>query len=266
MPYFPVDDRFHSHPKSAAASLAALGLWAVAGSWANDHLTDGDVPEHMIPLLSRGATELADELVNVGLWRRTKAGYRFHEWHADGDGSHRNIARSEVIAMRTKKSSGGQIGNHRRWHDGRGVIDPDCLFCQGKHAQSTDRTSDRTSDGGSESGANPPTPPHPTRKKTVLSKQPTDDDPDWTAFWDAYPKKASKGRARKAWPQAIAKAEPATIIAAAVRYAEQRRGEDQKYTMHPATWLNAESWGDQVDVSANGVPAGTATLVSFWDA
>jgi hypothetical protein len=150
VPFFPVDDRFHSHPKTAAVSLAAIGLWALAGSWANEHLTDGDVPAHMIPSLSRGATELADELVAVGLWRRTKAGYRFHQWHADGDGSHRNISKSEVSAMREKKSSGGALGNHRRWHAARGVTDPGCAFC----SSDTDRTRRRN-------GSRPIAPPIP---------------------------------------------------------------------------------------------------------
>jgi hypothetical protein len=78
--WFKVDDSFHSHPKIAATSLAALGLWAVAGTWSGDHLTDGFVPDHMIPLLSRGANELVTELVERGLWSRTKGGYRYHDW------------------------------------------------------------------------------------------------------------------------------------------------------------------------------------------
>ena len=80
MTWFKVDDSFHSHPKIAATSLAALGLWAVAGTWSGDHLTDGFVPDHMVPLLSRGASELVTELVERGLWTRTKGGYRYHDW------------------------------------------------------------------------------------------------------------------------------------------------------------------------------------------
>lgn len=159
MPWFPVDDRFHSHPKAAAASLAALGLWTLAGSWANDHLTDGNVPEHMIPLLSRGATGLADELVTVGLWRRTKAGYRFHQWHE------RNATRSEVTAAREKKSSGGALGNHRRWHAKIGKVDPNCAYCgpapSANGVPIGHRYTDRKSESVSDAPANPPIPSHP---------------------------------------------------------------------------------------------------------
>jgi hypothetical protein len=158
VPWFLVDDRFHSHPKAAAASLAALGLWTVAGSWARDHLQDGEIPEHMITSLSRGATGLADELVSCGLWRRTKAGYRYHQWTADGDGSPRNTTRSEAIAQRQRKSSGGALGNHRRWHAARGVNVDDCAYCQPKRGSPTDRTTDRSTDRGSDRTPNPPVP------------------------------------------------------------------------------------------------------------
>lgn len=78
MTWFLVDDGLHAHPKALATSLAALGLWSVAGSWSSRHLTDGFLPDHAIPLLSRGASELADELVATGLWRRVRGGYQFH--------------------------------------------------------------------------------------------------------------------------------------------------------------------------------------------
>lgn len=260
MPFFPVDDKFHAHPKSQAASLAALGLWVVAGSWCNDQTTDGRIPDHMIPVLTRGQAELADELVDAGLWRRKGSGYRFHQYLADGDGSHRNISRSEVESLRAKKSSGGLIGNHRRWHEGRGVTDPDCSLCQGKQGSDLRSESDRTTDGGTESGPNPkhPTPPH--KPKPSRSPQVSDDDPDWAAFWGAYPRKVGKGQARKAWAKAIKTTDPAEIITAAKRYAGQRRGEDPQFTAHPATWLNGERWADQPTL---GAQSGETRM--WWD-
>lgn len=161
MPRFPVDDGFHSHPKAWAASLAALGLWTVAGSWSNDQGTDGLIPDHMIQLLSRGQTELVRELCDAGLWRRTRGGYQFHQWDADGDGTPRNITRDEAIARRSKKSTGGSLGNHRRWHVKEGRVDPACAYCQDDYRppdRSTDRSSDGTTEPPSDSGPNPPIP------------------------------------------------------------------------------------------------------------
>jgi hypothetical protein len=106
-------------------------------------------------------------------------------------------------------------------------------------------------------------PPHPTpshKNKPSSSAPPTDDDPDWATFWEAYPRKEGKGQARKAWPKAVRTTEATTIIAGANRYADQRRGQDRQYTAMPATWLNGERWTDQ--------PASAATprkIEGWWD-
>lgn len=172
MSWFPVDDGFHSHPKQTAASLAAVGLWTVAGSWSNHHHTDGFVPDHQVPLLARGKVELAKELVAVGLWRRSKGGYQFHEWTEDGDGSPRNQTRAEAIAKRSRMSSGGALGNHRRWHVDKGKTDPKCPFCQEKFNRPPNRVPDREGESGSESGANPPVPVQsPKGTRTGTSSQ-----------------------------------------------------------------------------------------------
>jgi len=80
MPWFKVDDSFHSHPKVLAATPAALGLWVVAGSWSGANLSDGLVPDHVLPRLLPDSATLARELVAAGLWKRVRGGYRFHDW------------------------------------------------------------------------------------------------------------------------------------------------------------------------------------------
>jgi len=87
----------------------------------------------------------------------------------------------------------------------------------------------------------------------------TDDDPHWAAFWAAYPRKTSKGAARKAWSKAVRKVDsPEEIIRAAERVRsslEDRKknprpgdhGQDPtQFVPYPATWLNREQWGDDV--------------------
>lgn len=80
MPWFKVDDHFHSHPKILATTPAALGLWVVAGSWAAANPDDGFVPAHVLPRLLPGWEPLAEELVERRLWQRTKGGYKFRNW------------------------------------------------------------------------------------------------------------------------------------------------------------------------------------------
>lgn len=64
-------------------------------------------------------------------------------------------------------------------------------------------------------------------------------------WWQIYPRKVGKGAARRAYEKAIKTTDPASLISAAKRYAHERKGEDQKYTAHPATWLNQERWADE---------------------
>lgn len=80
MPWFKVDDHFHSHRKTLATSPAALGLWVVAGSWAAANPDDGFVPAYVLPRLLADAESLADELVERGLWQRVKGGFKFRNW------------------------------------------------------------------------------------------------------------------------------------------------------------------------------------------
>ena len=79
MPWFKVDDTLALHPKVAQAGNAAMGLWIRAGSWSAQHLTDGFVPDYILPPLG-GKVADARRLVAVGLWVTEDGGWRFHDW------------------------------------------------------------------------------------------------------------------------------------------------------------------------------------------
>jgi len=102
MTWFRVDDALHSHPKAMAAGLAPMGLWTIAGSWSNANLTDGFVPDYMLPRFAEGASEHAEKLVAVGLWRRAKGGYRFHDWSTYQESRETRLKKRE--AWRDKKA------------------------------------------------------------------------------------------------------------------------------------------------------------------
>ncbi len=81
------------------------------------------------------------------------------------------------------------------------------------------------------------------KRRTLVRKPVDDSDPEFERFWSTYPRKSSKGTARRAWGKAISKIDVETIIAGAARYASDPNREDQ-FTAHPATWLNGERWED----------------------
>lgn len=71
-------------------------------------------------------------------------------------------------------------------------------------------------------------------------------------FWQAYPRKAAKGRARKAWSTAITKADLQTIINGATRYGREQADKDPEFIKHPATWLAGECWLDEPAARRSG--------------
>lgn len=196
MTWFKVDDGWHKHRKRIRTGvdlegMAAQGLWAAAGSWASDELTDGWVPVEVVDYLSpKLGRKLAARLVHSSLWtaetRNGEEGWQFHDWEVS------NPTREEELAKVAKKSSGGTLGNHRRWHAGQ-KIDPRCPYCLPAIGAPSDRPSvyrsdDRSDMGsversedrsvernGTESLANPPSRPVPTRPLSSKSKSGTQD-------------------------------------------------------------------------------------------
>ena len=65
-------------------------------------------------------------------------------------------------------------------------------------------------------------------------------------FWNIYPRKVAKGAAEKAFSKARQATDHQTIIAGARQYAAIREGQDSQFTKHPATWLNAKCWDDEL--------------------
>jgi hypothetical protein len=91
---FQVDADFYDHPKTIGMSDGATALWVRAGSYSAAKLSDGFVADAALSLLSRCSDEAASELVERGLWRRVRGGFRFHQW------DRRNLLRARVEAER----------------------------------------------------------------------------------------------------------------------------------------------------------------------
>ncbi|MEU3447211.1 hypothetical protein AB0H29_08270 [Streptomyces thermolilacinus] len=108
MPWFPVDDSAHSHPKFMKAKNAAIGLWVRCGSYVAQYLTDGIVPGPVAELY--GTAPQIKKLVEVGLWHAhghtcprcpqpTEGDFYMHDYAAPGSG---NLTRAEVEERRAK--------------------------------------------------------------------------------------------------------------------------------------------------------------------
>jgi hypothetical protein len=79
MPWFRIDDGFWGHPRRLELSMSAIGLWAVSGSWAARHLTDGFVPRSIMPILG-GKPRDIKALTDAGMWLEQANGWQFRDW------------------------------------------------------------------------------------------------------------------------------------------------------------------------------------------
>jgi len=77
-------------------------------------------------------------------------------------------------------------------------------------------------------------------KQFIKNKQ--EKDSSFDKFWEIYPKKLDKAKARKAFRSALRVAEAETIIEGARRYANDPNLPEIQFVKYPATWLNAEAW------------------------
>ena len=113
MPFFQVDDQFHSHPKTAWLSDGAVALWTRAGSHCAAYLTDGFVDDAAVRRLG-GKKRAIDELLTIRpphaspLWIRVEGGYQFHDWDqyqptAEEVKQNRRKARERMKTVRANK-------------------------------------------------------------------------------------------------------------------------------------------------------------------
>lgn len=95
----------------------------------------------------------------------------------------------------------------------------------------------------SETAADPDIETPPKQAKILSAKQ----ERRFAAFWEHYPKKVGKQDAQRAWKRIDPDDELTDRILHAVEEAKQKdsRFLEERYTPHPASWLNAGSWDDE---------------------
>lgn len=77
-------------------------------------------------------------------------------------------------------------------------------------------------------------------------------------FWTAYPRKVGKDAASTAYVKAVSRLvkddgvsiddAEGLLVKRAGQYAQERAGEESKFTKHPASWLNAGRFRDEIEL------------------
>jgi hypothetical protein len=216
VPWFKIDDTFAMHEKVMAAGNSAIGLWARAGAWSMQQLTDGFVPDHVLRAL--GTPKERRTLVEVSLWTEAEGGITFRNW------SERQPTKEQVEAAR-------QAAAERQRH--------------ARERAKSQRESRR--DTGVSHGPPDPTRPDPTPKSNRAAAADREAEEEFAAFWATYPKKKDKGHAVKAYRAARKKASDVEILTGLRRQLPEWANGDAKFIPLAATWLNGERWTDEPD-------------------
>lgn len=108
MPWFKVDEHLLTHPKFMGLSDGAVALWLRAGVWSASALTNGEVPHQALRMLAERGDDSAEELVERGLWERSKRGFRFHDWNDY------QPTPEHVREVSNKRREAGRKGAHAR--------------------------------------------------------------------------------------------------------------------------------------------------------
>lgn len=254
--YIRLHDGMPDHPKVVGLSHAAFRLYVECMCWSSRHLTDGVVPAAAMRRMGGWSASALRELTAAALLEEAGGPV----WAVHDYTQHQRTA-ALVASFKEAKRAGGLSGNHERWHVRRKILDPSCELCAIGDA------SQMRSQNGSQTGrkSSPEAEAKTEKKNKTIGQTASDHDPDFAAFWAAWPRKVGKGHARKAWRSAVLgrRADPKDVIAAAEQFAAAVRAArtEPQFIPHPATWLNGERYADE---AAPARPGSESDDDDFW--
>lgn len=224
-------------PAHMAGMMVLFWLWAI------DNAPSGSLAELTDGTIARGAMYGGDPktfievLVKRGLLNENEEGLQIHDWEEYAGNlldKRRKDARRKAVERASKKAE-----------------------MSAGRPQDVQRTSAPKSKSKSKSKSNisPPSPSEEggEKEKDVIEIR-------FAEFWSAYPKKASKQYALKAWKKLQPDAELHEKIMQAVnaqKQSKQWHRDNGQYIPYPATWLNGGQWDNELEEATTGL-AGSA--------
>lgn len=126
--FVPLDVDYQSDPKIIAAGFYGEGLYNRALALSKRLRSDGYIARLQLPQITLGIPvdnpqEIVDRLVEVGLWEDVGDGWVIRAW------LNHNTAAEDIDDRAARKKASSQAANHKRWHVGKGIVNPDCPLC-----------------------------------------------------------------------------------------------------------------------------------------
>lgn len=125
-----------THPKFLAVGHKGGWLYVCGQAYASTHATDGMIPKAIVPRLTDvpNPMKVAAQLVEVGLWHDRGDHFEQHDY------MEMQTTAEEREQKRRDKSKGGSKGNHVRHHANKGVVNPECPWCESQNGHTSGRT------------------------------------------------------------------------------------------------------------------------------
>jgi len=157
---------------------------------------------------------------------------------ADDGWHHKRVSQelAKAVDMTTERSEAGKRGAAARW--GHRQKDDNTIAQPLASASQTDGPSPSPSP---EERKNPPKAPR--KRVACLNADQLKIFDEWYAV---YPLHKARLTAERSFLSALARASPAELLAGAARYRGECAGKEQRYIAHPASWLNAGRWKDEL--------------------
>lgn len=81
-------------------------------------------------------------------------------------------------------------------------------------------------------------------------------------FWQAYPRRVAKMEAKKAYDKALKSATHQEIMDGVQRYAIYTQSTEHRFIKHPASWLRAGCWEDELTDNRQLAPKSVGSVFS----
>lgn len=173
LPRYFMDCGWWRHPRFVGLSTDALFVFQAIVSYSTEHTTDGRIPGDLEDLgialgIRRGSLgDAIPALIGANVLSREHgrngATLVVRNW------AEHNPTSEEVQAYNQAKSRKGTLGNHKRWHESRGITDPDCEWCT-ESPSDPPAIPDRSHGESHGMGWDGNHPPHPLRGPTIAER------------------------------------------------------------------------------------------------
>lgn len=105
-------------------------------------------------------------------------------------------------------------------------------------------------------------------KENITSNNTSNNTYTFSKFWEAYPNKKAKGNAEKAWLKLKVDQTLLDIILTAIEQHKQSKewtADGGRYIPHPASWLNARRWEDEISKQAEPTKSVDIERFKEWE-